>query len=80
MNIAVRLVGVLGDQEEFADLIGTEGVLTERQPNFEGGGFTYFPFGRGDWLSMNVKFGLENQSQLRITTDLDNTFIFRKKG
>jgi hypothetical protein len=69
----VKLVSVLGDQEEFADLIGTEGDLTIRHKTG-----TFNPDNRGDWLVMEKKRWTRRNGMVKISTILGNTFIFRE--
>ena len=68
----VRLINVDGDQEDFADLIGTEGKI---HPTSEG--LTFMPNNRGDWLSMRPKRKTWKDGKVKISTTLGNTFTFR---
>ena len=67
------MTGVHGDQEEFADLIGTEGELTLKAT----GGAVYMPADRGDWLTMVKTKTTSKGDEVTISTDLGNTFVFR---
>lgn len=71
-KIRVRMVGVLGDQEDFADLIGTEGTLSIGERH------VYQPENRGDWLTMEKKRVTEKDGKISVATRLGNTFIFRR--
>lgn len=70
----VVLCEVLGDQEEFADLIGARGKLDLDGPE----GPTFSPFKRGDWLTMEAdKVTMKGDGRISISTKLGNTFTFR---
>jgi hypothetical protein len=70
----VRLVEVQGDQEEFADLIGTEGVL-----QLGGNHNWYNPDNLGDTLQLAVKsvHHRKESDRVSVKTKLGNTFTFR---
>lgn len=70
----VKLIQVLGDQEEFADLIGAVGELRETRSD----GLCFSPERRGDFLSMAVKEMVEENDVVNVKTGLGNTFSFRK--
>lgn len=76
MNQKARLVAVEGDQEEFADLIGTSGELGETVE-----GLCFWPEGRGDFLGMRPA-GVPCciGGRLHVTTKLGNTFTFELEG
>lgn len=68
-----RLVEVQGDQEEYADLIGTNGTLY-----LEGNNNWYLPANRGDHLSFAVKRKVNiAPDKVRVFTKLGNVFTFR---
>ncbi len=69
----VRLVGVTGDQEDFADLIGTEGKLELAIDKA-----VYMPDNRGDWLTMKRRRVLHAGGMVTVATKLRNTFTFKK--
>jgi hypothetical protein len=75
----VRLVGVEGDQEEYADLIGTEGVLRLDPHSTDSGINWYNPNGSGETLALSRKRVTEKDGKVRVHTKLGNTFIFRLK-
>lgn len=79
-EVHVRLVGVLGDQEEFAHLIGMDGTLRPTAPA-DGGidSLTFFPDYGGEWLQMRVHLRTDPDDKIVIETKLGNTFTFRKK-
>ncbi len=70
----VRLTAVEGDQEEFADLIGTEGEL-----HLSPGNNWYNPNGRGDSLQMESKRITRKEDRITVSTHLGNKFVFRVK-
>lgn len=67
----VRLSEVQGDQEDFADLIGTTGVLTLGDHN------RYMPKDRGDWLTLDKKRITEKDGKITVSTKLGNKFVFK---
>ncbi|MGH7175679.1 MAG: hypothetical protein ACREGR_04970 [Minisyncoccia bacterium] len=69
----VRLVEVQGDQEEFADLIGCNGRLTDLRAD----GRTFMPDGRGDFLTMVNKRTTRKGDRVKVATKLGNVFVFR---
>ena len=72
MKTNVRLIEVLGDQEDFADLIGTEGEL-----HLDGTNNWFLPEHRGDMLSLAIKRKVEGDGKVKVHTKLGNTFTFR---
>ena len=68
----VRLVNVQGDQEDFADLIGSNGTLQQLSD-----GLTFMPDNRGDWLTMKPRRKQEKDGKIIVSTTLGNTFTFR---
>jgi len=73
----VRLVNVEGDQEEFADLIGTEGDL-HLHPTSASSELNWFnPEGRGDSLGLSRKRVTEGNGKVKVFTKLGNCFTFR---
>lgn len=77
-NKQVRLIEVQGDQEEFADLIGTEGELQLIGPSSPHNWFN--PDERGDSLSLAVKRSVEKDGNIKVYTKLGNTFTFKVKN
>lgn len=73
----VRMTGVLGDQEEFAHMIGMHGSIDKCT---EGGSGTlvFWPDYGGEWLQMPVRKRVDSETEVRIETKLGNTFIFKK--
>ena len=73
IDTTAKLIGVEGDQEEFADLIGETGRL------FLSPGNNWFsPKGSGESLTMTRKRAAEKDGKIRVSTKLGNVFIFRK--
>jgi len=73
----VRLVNVEGDQEEFADLLGTEGEL-RLDPTSKSGELNWYnPKGRGDTLGLSRKRVTEKDGKVKVFTQLGNCFTFR---
>jgi hypothetical protein len=73
MKQKARLVEVQGDQEDFADLIGTTGTLY-----LEGNNNWFLPENRGDHLSFVIKRKVNvAPDKVRVFTKLGNTFTFR---
>lgn len=73
----VRLVNIEGDQEEFADLIGTEGELRLDPANKSSDLNWYNPKGRGDTLGLSRKRVTETGDKIKVFTELGNCFTFR---
>lgn len=71
MKTAVTLVDVRGDISEYADLIGRSGTL--RLGDDRVGSFCY---GGNDWLEFRRKRTLRKNGQIRVFTELGNTFVF----
>lgn len=72
-----KLVGVEGDQEEYADLIGLEGKL-RIDPKSTDSAINWFnPEGSGETLSLSRKRVSEKDGKVRVHTRLGNTFTFR---
>lgn len=75
----VRLVSVEGDQEEYADLIGTEGDL-RIDPKSTDSGINWFnPEGTGETLTLARKRVIEKDGKVIVHTKLGNKFTFRLK-
>ena len=69
----VKLTGLSGeDSSEFADLLGTVGQLESKR-----GKATYLPDGRGDWVAIVYRHGVESATTKTITSNLGNTFTFK---
>jgi len=73
----VRLVEVRGDQEEYADLIGTEGELRLDPKSTDSGINWYNPTGSGETLTLSRKRVTEKDGKVTVHTKLGNTFVFR---
>lgn len=73
----VRLVNVEGDQAEYADLIGTEGVLRLDPTSTDSGINWYNPERSGETLSLSRKRVLESNGKVKVFTKLGNCFTFR---
>lgn len=71
-KINVRLTQVFGDQEEFADLIGRNGVLTLGDRNV----FNPNEGGWG-WLTLDKKRIIEKDGKITVSTKLGNKFVFK---
>ena len=78
MNKRVRLVEVQGDQEDFADLIGQNGLLELSGKGEDQN--TFFPDNRGDFLSLLIKKVVEKDGKIIVSTKLGNTFTFKIVG
>lgn len=70
----VRLVGVQGDQEEFADLLGTVGSLVKTKAD----GLCYMAEGSGDFLSMVGALVRRVETKIYVETAVGNVFTFVK--
>lgn len=73
----VRLVAVEGDQEDFADLIGTEGVLRLDPVSTDSGINWFNPTGSGETLTLSRKRVTEKNGKVKVFTKLGNVFTFR---
>lgn len=73
MEIQVILSKVIGDQEEYGDLLGVRGKL-----KIDTGRATFFPNDRGDWLRMDRKRVTDSGDKITVSTRLGNKFVFRK--
>jgi len=73
MKTTATLVGVFGDQVGFADMIGETGRLSVSK---EGGSFGGFG---NEWLEFHPKRVTRKDGQIRVRTELGNTFVFDTK-
>jgi hypothetical protein len=70
-------VSVEGDQEEYADLIGTEGELRLDPKSTDSGINWYNPKGSGETLTLSRQRVTEKDGKVKVRTKLGNTFTFR---
>lgn len=72
IDTTARLVGVEGNQEEFADMIGTTGRLY-----LNTGNNWYGPKGSGESITLTRKRVTRKDDKVRVHTKLGNVFTFR---
>jgi hypothetical protein len=80
MKKHVRLIEVQGDQEDFADLIGNNGVLSLSDKTTNEDRNTFFPDNKGDFLSLLTKNIVEKDGKIIISTRSGNIFTFKIIG
>lgn len=72
IDTSATLVGVEGDQAEFADMIGTTGRLY-----LNTGNNWYGPKGSGESITLTRKRVTRKDDKVRVHTKLGNVFTFR---
>lgn len=75
----VRLVAVDGHQEEYADLLGTEGELRLDPHSTDSGVNWYNPEGSGETLTLSRRRVIEKDGKVKVFTKRGNVFTFRLK-
>lgn len=72
IDTTAKLVGVEGDQEEFADMIGTTGRLY-----LNTGNNWFGPKGSSESITLTRKRVTRKDDKIRVHTKLGNVFTFR---
>jgi hypothetical protein len=70
-TLNVRLVDVRGDVVEYADIIGNSGRL-----RLGSDGVGSFSWGGNEWLEFRRKRVTRKDGQVRVHTEMGNTFVF----
>jgi len=72
VKIQVKLIDVRGDIEEYADIIGQTGEL-----RLGSDGVGSFCWGGNEWLEFRRKRVNRQTDQIRVHTEMGNTFVFK---